>query len=66
MSQFNQDSTILFNYDDQWADLPNRNRKQTDYSSVNNLYIELLKIKEDKFIHLQQLKLVLPKHILPL
>jgi hypothetical protein len=64
--KYNPDSTIQYkiNYDDQWINLPNKNRKEHNYT-IKNLYNEPIKIKEDKFLHLQQLKLVLPKHTWP-
>lgn len=64
--KYNPDSTIQYkiNYDDQWINLPNKNRKEHNYT-IKNLYSEPIKIKEEKFLHLQQLKLVLPKHTWP-
>lgn len=64
--KYTPDSTIQFkiNYGDQWANLPNKNRKIIDFD-VKNLYKEEIKIKEEKFLHLQQLKQVLPKHAWP-
>lgn len=64
--KYNPDSTIQYkiNYDDQWIILPNKNRKEHNYT-IKNLYNEPIKIKEDKFLHLQQLKLVLPSHTWP-
>ena len=39
-----------------------RIRLEKSYSNVKNVYKEPIKIKEKKYIHLEHLKLVLPKH----
>lgn len=58
--KYNPDSTIQYkiNYDDQWIKLPNKNRKEHN-NTITNLYNKPIKIKEDTFLYLQQLKLVL-------
>lgn len=61
--KYKPDSFIQYklNYDDEWKNLPLRNSKIGVYQ-VNKLYKEPIKIKNEKFNHLQQLKSVLPKH----
>lgn len=49
------------NYENQWEILPNKNRKKINFK-VKSLYKEEIKIKEEQFKHLQELKQALLKH----
>jgi len=61
--KYKPDSFIQYKlmYDDEWKDLPHRNKKIGTFQ-VKRLYKDRIKIKNEKFEHLQQLKSVLPKH----
>lgn len=61
--KYKPDSFIQYKlmYDDNWKDLPHRHKKIGTFQ-VKKLYKDRIKIKNEKFDHLQQLKSVLPKH----
>lgn len=61
--KYKPDSFIQYKlmYDDEWKDLPHRYKKIGTFQ-VKRLYKDRIKIKNEKFDHLQQLKSVLPKH----
>jgi len=60
--KYKPDSFIQFklNYTHKWQDLPHRNK--IGHFEVKKMYTERLKIKNETFNQLQQLKSVLPKH----
>lgn len=49
------------NYEDNWQQLPRRTKKQQENLIIPQLYHEPLKIKADKFNHLQELKKFIPE-----
>ncbi|CAG9772061.1 unnamed protein product [Ceutorhynchus assimilis] len=61
------DGTIEFkiNYEDAWAQLTRRRQNNQVDITVPSLYSEPLKIKPDKFQHLQDLKMFIPEDFRP-
>ncbi|KAJ4426351.1 hypothetical protein ANN_27165, partial [Periplaneta americana] len=53
-------------YEDDWQPLPKRmNNQNKPDTSVPRLYNELIKVNTEKFVHLQQLKCVIPRDFHP-